>query len=65
MFLSERAHRFDLNIRALDCARAAPAKQFRLDPNRKELRVEPAFPRARYIEMTIGQPRFQIHILVH
>jgi hypothetical protein len=58
------AHRFDLNVGTLHGVRAAATEQVRLDPNGKELGVEPAFFRADGVQMPILETRLEIDSLV-
>src|SRR5207248_843780 len=53
MLRGQIAHGFDLNIRPRRCARATTAKQLRLDPDGKELRIESTFPCAHRVKLSV------------
>jgi hypothetical protein len=64
VFFRQSADRGYLIVGAFDCLRAAAAKQLRLDPDRKELRVQAAGPGPNCVEMTIAKCLLEIDSLI-
>ena len=65
MLLGQGAHRFNLIVRALDSPRAAAAKELRLYPDGKELRIQPSLSCSDCIEVPILQSPAEVDVLVN
>src|ERR1044072_4832315 len=64
MFVRQRTTCFDLIVGSLYGSRASRAKQLRLDPDRKELRIQTSGPRPHGVEMAVAELLLNIDVLI-
>jgi hypothetical protein len=64
MLLGKRAYGSDLIVSPLHRLRAATAKQLRLNPDRKELRIKTACLRAHCVEVAVVELLLNIDVFV-
>jgi hypothetical protein len=57
-------HGIDLIVSPLNGPRSAAAEELRFNPDRKELRIKPAFLGPDRVEVTISEPLRKIDLLV-
>src|SRR5437016_2125173 len=65
MFRRQAPHRFNLHVRSFHRAFPAAAKKLWLNPDRKELSVEPAFFGAFRVEVSIREALFEIYVFIN
>ena len=64
MPLGEFSYGVDLVVRSLYCGWTTAAEDLRLNPNREELGIKPAFLRAHRVEVSVSEALRKINVFI-